>query len=972
LNEISGSPEFLERLHREFPEGASEWPESLGVSRRDFLSLMGESMALAGAVGCRPSEPQEAIVPYVTQPEGVVPGIPLQYATSLNLFGYAHGMLVTSREGRPIKIEGNPLHPASLGATNVFMQAAILDLYDPDRSQLILRSGKDVSTWDRFLSEVRPLLDARQRAGGRGLRILSEPVVSPTLASQASALKRKYPEARWHQWTPAARDNVSNGARQAFGEPLNIVYRFDRAKVILSLDSDFLTDEPGSLQYARHFIDRRRVRADNRRMNRLYVIESSRSITGATADHRWPVAPDQIAAIAESLLRGAPAPEWLKPVMDDLRSAGNGALVIPGPYQPPHVHATCHAINAQLGAIGNTVLFTDPIDAEPVDSMQSLVELVRDMQAGQVDLLFILGCNPIYSAPADLEFAAAMEKVPMRVHLGLHADETAAECHWHLPMSHELEAWGDGRAFDGTLSIGQPLISPLYLLTRSTIEFVASALLGESVTSGYELVRARWLRQFSGRESEFESWWRQALHDGVIAGSALPTRSATPQAAQASTAPTTEPSDRANPMRIVFRPDACVWDGRFANNGWLQELPKPITKLTWDNAALMSPATAHRVGVERGSTVDLLLDGRTLRGVPACVVPGHPDDCVTLHLGYGRTRAGRVGSRRGFNAYALRGSTAPWFSAGLELRHADASYLLAITQEHHLMHGRDLVRVRDINGADHGHDAHGPRKVKLDLYPEVNYKRGNQWGMVIDLNACIGCNACVIACQSENNIPVVGKDQVSRGREMHWLRIDTYFASHDAHGEHPAANPETYFQPVPCMHCEQAPCEVVCPVGATVHDSEGTNNMVYNRCIGTRYCSNNCPYKVRRFNYLEFNGDVSATERLMKNPEVTVRSRGVMEKCTYCIQRIDAARIEAKKRNREYGFVLDGEVTTACQQSCPTRAISFGNLNDQAAQVTKLRNEPTNYGLLEELNTNPRTTYLERFRNSNAAVASQT
>ncbi|MBC8107931.1 MAG: TAT-variant-translocated molybdopterin oxidoreductase, partial [Anaerolineae bacterium] len=843
LDELAQSPEFVEKLHREFPSAAAEWDEldqdasrDGGVSRRNFLTMMGASIALAGigGAGCRARDPVEKIVPYVNQPEEIIPGKPLYFATSLTIDGLAHGVLVESHEGRPTKIEGNPEHPATLGASNVFMQAAMLSMYDPDRSKVVRRIDT-VSTWDRFWQEIAPIIAGKLKSGGAGMRILTEPTSSPTTAAQIVALRQRFPQARWHQYSPLDRANVRQGANAAFGRPVNVAYRFDRADVIVSLDSDFFQDEPGHIRYARQFIDRRRVRKDRTEMNRLYVFESTRTITGAMADHRRPMSPQQISQIALALA-GQPADDSLSAIVEDLRRAGRNALVIAGPTQPPEVHAACHAINAALGSAGNTVYYTEPVEFDvPLDTTRSLAHLVDDMNAGAVDLLLIVGGNPVYNSPADLNFLEAMRKVSLRVHLSEYDDETSEQCHWHLPMTHDLEQWGDARAYDGTMSIVQPLIAPLYE-GRSVNEFL-SVLLGQLARPAYEIVRESWRARYRG--NDFERFWEQTLHDGLMANSELPPIDVRLAAQPAAPAPATAPASPGG-LQIVFRPDPSIGDGRWANNGWLQELPKPITKITWDNAALISPATALRMNLKNGELVDLKYRGRSVRA-PIQIVPGLPDDCVTLHLGYGRTRAGNVGNGVGFSAYAIRTSDLPWFGAGLEIMSLGKEYTLASTQHESLMHGRDLVRVRDIEAFRSRHEKneeHHPSRYPLTFFDQsALMNQHNAWGMTIDINACIGCNACVIACQAENNIPVVGKEQVAKGRHMHWLRVDTYFASehpdrgHDfVYRDRAAANPDVYFQPVPCMHCENAPCEVVCPVGATAHDAEGTNNMVYNRC----------------------------------------------------------------------------------------------------------------------------------------------
>ncbi len=975
LDELADTPEFQELLKREYPR-YSAVIES-GITRRQFLKLLGASLALAGLSACGVA-PAEKIVPYVRQPEGSVPGKPLYYATAMNLRGSAIGILVESHLGRPTKVEGNPDHPASLGATDAFAQASILSLYDPDRSQVVTRDGQ-IDTWDRFVQQLREELDVQKANKGTGLRILTETVSSPTLANQIHQLLATYPSAKWHQYEPITRDNARAGARLAFNQYVDTIYRVDQADVILALDSDFLFTAPGSLRYARAYADRRRLETDQVRMNRLYVVESSPTITGAKADHRLALRASEIETYARAIaagigVKGISAPpkpanvpdKWISAVVSDLTQHRGSSMVIAGDGQPAAVHALAHAMNAALANVGKTVGYVEPVEANPVDQMASLRDLASDLSNGRVSLLIILGCNPAYDAPADLRFAELLPRAALRVHLGVYEDETSALCQWHIPQTHYLESWSDARAFDGTVSIVQPLIAPLY--NGRSMHELLSAMSNNPGVSDRDLVRNYWSGQYRG--ADFESYWRKALNDGVIPGTAA--RSLSPALAPSLTTPSTPalaPSEQQPAaLEITFRPDPSVYDGRFANNGWLQELPKPLTRLTWDNVALISPVTAQRLGInveaeipggEHGSAnselVELSYQGRTLRA-PVWITPGQPDDSITVFLGYGRTRAGRVGTSIGYNAYSLRTSESPWFAAGLTIQRTGQPYPLASVQQHNMMEGRGLIRsttledyVKNPNFAQEEEAAQGP-----SLFPAYRYD-GYAWGMAIDLNACIGCNACVVACHAENNIPIVGKDQVLMGREMHWLRIDTY---HSGSQE----NPETYFEPVPCMHCEAAPCEVVCPVGATVHSSEGLNEMIYNRCVGTRYCSNNCPYKVRRFNFLQYSDWDTPSLRAMRNPDVTVRSRGVMEKCTYCVQRIDRARITAEKENRT---IQDGEILTACQAACPADAIVFGNINDKNARVSRLRANPRNYALLAELNTRPRTTYLAAVRNPN-------
>jgi MoCo/4Fe-4S cofactor protein with predicted Tat translocation signal len=985
LEEAAASEEFQEVLQREFPHQAAEWHDP--ISRRRFLQLMAASLALAGLSACQ--APAEKIMPYVRTPEEIIPGKPLFFATAMPLSGGALGVLAESHLGRPTKIEGNPQHPASLGATHALAQGSVLTLYDPDRSQAVTYAGR-ISGWGTFLGAMSRMLAEQRHHGGRGLRLLTETVTSPTLGQQLQQVLDRFPAAKWHQYEPVNRSQVWEGLRLAFGRYLEPQYRFDAATIVLALDADFLSCEPGSsVRYAHDFASRRQVRQGQTAMNRLYVVESTHSNTGAFADHHLALRPSDIPHFAYLLARELgvveahglksdtrprqasslePQSSLVRAIIGDLRGHPGDSLILAGEQQPPIVHALAHAMNHALGNVGRTVVYTDPVAARPLDQMASLRDLVADMEAGQVECCVIIGGNPVYTAPADLHFAEQLAKVKLRIHLGLYADETAALCHWHLPESHYLEAWGDTRAYDGTVTIMQPLIAPLYA-GHSAHELLA-VLLGEFNPSGYQIVRDYWRGHLPAED--FEPFWRTALHGGVIAGTAFTPRHVDYQGLniEQEDVPATTVDPRSSvstnlepqaSLELVFRPDPTVWDGRFANNGWLQELPKPLTQLTWDNTALLSPAVAGRLGLSNEEVVELRYQGRTVQA-PVWIMPGHADHTVTVTLGYGRWRAGRVGTNTGFNAYALRTSSAPWIAQGLEIRKTGGSQPLATTQSHHSMEGRHIVRAgtlaQYLTHPEFVHDlGHDPPR-HLSLYPEYASK-GHAWGMAIDLNVCIGCNVCVIACQAENNIPIVGKTEVIRGREMHWLRVDRYYKGDLDH-------PETYFQPVPCMHCENAPCEVVCPVAATAHSAEGLNDMVYNRCIGTRYCSNNCPYKVRRFNFLQYADYHTDSLKLLRNPDVTVRSRGVMEKCTYCVQRINAARIEAQKENR---MIRDGEVVTACQAACPTGAIVFGDINNPSSRVSAMKATPLHYGLLTELNTRPRTTYLARLRNPHPDLA---
>lgn len=973
LNQLAENETFLEFLHNEFPRQASLAKD---LSRRDFLKLMAASLSLAGLASCVPQS-SERIMPYSQQPpEELVPGRPLFFATAMELDGYARGLLVENHMGRPTKVEGNPDHPASLGATDVFAQASVLNLYDPERARAIT-SGGQIRSWSDFQVALAQALQAQAGGQGAGLRILTGAVTSPTLASQLNALLEAYPNARWHQYDPVARDNVLEGALLAFGEPVEIRYRFDRANVVLSLDNNFILHEPGNLRYIREFTDRRRVLEGQAEMNRLYVVESTLSNVGGFADHRLPVTAAQVGLVARELAaslgveagpagEASPAPDgWVAALAADLQANQGASLILAGPQQPPEVHALALAMNAALGNIGQTVLITDPVQANPVNHNNSLADLAAGLQAGEVEVLVVLGgSNPVFTAPVDLDFAQAYAQAGFSVYLGLYADETAAVSTWHIPAAHYLEMWSDTRAFDGTVSIVQPLIEPLYG-GRSPHELLAE-MLGQTGATGYEIVRQFWQTEL-GAAGDFDLFWQQALYAGMLPDSALPERQANVNpdlAGLFSDAPAAD----SNSLEIVFEPDPSIWDGRFANNAWLQELPRPITKLTWDNAAMISPNTAERLELSNEDVVELHYAGRSVTA-PVWVLPGQPDNSVTVHLGYGRSQGGEVQQGAGFNAYALRTSQAPWFASGLEIRKTGRRYPLATTQDHHQMEERDPVRFGDLTQfredptfLQHGEGPHTEGEQGVgelgeapppSLYPEWPYE-GHAWGMAINLNTCIGCNACVIACQAENNIPVVGKEQVLNAREMHWLRVDSYY-----NGD--LENPDVFFQPLPCMHCEKAPCEPVCPVAATTHSAEGINEMTYNRCIGTRYCSNNCPYKVRRFNFLQYSEDAIPLQ-MLHNPEVTVRSRGVMEKCTYCVQRVNNARIQAKSEGRP---IADGEVVTACAQACPAQAIVFGDINDPTSQVHQLKEQPHNYALLGELGTQPRTTYLGKLRNPN-------
>jgi len=960
LDELAQTPEFAEMLHREFPKHASEWTDN--ASRRDFLKIMGASLALAGLGACT-RQPMEAIVPYVKQPNNVVPGKPLFYATAMPLGAYGTGLLVESHEGRPTKIEGNPQHPSSLGGTDVLNQSSVLTMYDPDRSQTNTYL-LEMRTWPDLLSSLRAPIQAEKAKGGAGLRVLSGATSSPSFVAQMQELLKTYPQAKWYQWEAVNRDSVYAGAQMAFGQPVETIYNFANAKVLLSLDGDFLSSgTPGFHKYTREFSRRRRPELKEE-MLRFYAVESSPTNTAAKADHRLHMKASEVESFARALASAlgvaqaggefnASQQKFAAALVKDLQANRGAALVMVGDAQTPATHALAHAINGALGAVGKTVTYTDPVDPfAATPKVEQLRQLTQEMRDGKVDMLLVMNTNPVYDAPADFDFLNAFNKVGLRVHLGLYQDETSKYCHWHVSGTHYLEQWGDTRCFDGTVSFVQPLIAPLYggHSESELIEFV----INQNQASSYELTQRYWQAQHNGMD--FKRWWDRSLHDGFVAGSAFAPKAVSAKLAlPPAAAPTTG-------LEIIFRRDATIYDGRFANNGWLQETPKPMTQICWENPVLMSVATAKKLNLKSEDEVELELAGRKVKGA-IWLTPGHPDGAVTVNLGYGRTHAGRVGSGIGFSGYELRTSNALWSAGGMRLRATGKHSGLASPQGHQAMEGRAIVRVATleefIKSPGFAHELVEAPPAGLTMYAPYEYKE-NKWGMAIDLNSCVGCKACEVACQAENNIAVVGKEQVKRGRIMHWLRIDNY---HEGSPE----NPKTYFQPVPCMQCENAPCEVVCPVGATAHSSEGLNDMVYNRCVGTRYCSNNCPYKVRRFNFLLFSDFDTPQLKFQRNPEVTVRSRGVMEKCTYCIQRITHGRIDAEEQNRK---VRDGEILTACQQACPAEAIVFGDLNDPTSRVAKLKASQRNYGLLEELNTRPRTTYMAAVRNPNPELES--
>ena len=998
-----------EVVDTEFPAGADRPPgadpgdaqQRLEIHRRDMLKIMGASAALAGIGGCIEERPDK-LMPYSMQPPEVTPAVPRMYATSMVVDGFATGVLVQSRDGRPIKVEGNPEHPASLGATDVFAQASVLQLYDPDRAHAITRDGVP-SSWLRFYAEVADT--ARP-----GLRFLLPPQTSPLMANLIEQVQRLRPDAGFTFYAPLERRAAYAGSRLVFGRPLEPHYDFRQAKIILSLDADFTASMPMSVRWARDFAAARRLSSPLGEMNRLYMAEAMPSPTGTVADHRLRVRSGDVAAVAARVLAAlvdldapppnvspavirdiraalaalpqpyAPAAEtpaeqgqhdaWIGAVVRDLRAGAGAGIVIAGPRQPAETHALAYLINAALGNLGRTVTLTEPAVLAPEGG--TLAELVEDMNAGLVDTLVILELDPAYTAPVDLAFERALAQVPNSVHLSLFRNETSALCRWFLPSTHFMESWGDARAYDGTISFVQPLLEPLY--GGRSPEQVVAAFAGQAQASDYVLLHDFWRGRLAAAAGAaaapaapaaqalaFEQLWERYVQLGFIPGTTLPpvTRTVDVQwrTAAALMADALRPRERAG-LELSFEQSPKVYDGRYANNAWLLELPHPLTKLTWDNAAIISPRTAARLGLETTRVVILRLGERSLRA-PILVLPGHADESVTLALGYGREGAESLARGVGVNAYRLRTTDAMHYADGLQLEKTGDAFTLAFTQNHWRLHDRPIALITTLDAyrrqPTFTEPLKGPVPSLLPPYPEKLDKWAlgiEQWAMSIDTMICTGCSACVIACQAENNIPVVGKEGVERSREMHWLRIDRYYVG-------PAEEPRVINQPMLCQHCEKAPCEYVCPVNATVHSPDGLNEMVYNRCIGTRFCSNNCPYKVRRFNWFEYTGDAT-TERLQRNPEVTVRERGVMEKCTYCVQRIRRAEIDARIDDRS---IAPGEVVTACQQACPTGAIQFGSLRHQDTAVVEWREQHRSYAVLHNLGTQPRTMYLAKIVN---------
>jgi MoCo/4Fe-4S cofactor protein with predicted Tat translocation signal len=1021
LDELAETPEFRQWVEREFPVGASEWTDP--VSRRHFVKIMSASFLLAGmgfaGSGCR--RPVEKIYPFGQMPENYVHGVPRAYATAMPTAAGAIPLVVTSNDGRPTKIEGNSLHPDSNGGTDRYAQASILNLYDPDRAGQFKLNG-NVKPAEAAVDFLSNLSRNAQSNGGQGLCFLSERSNSPSRRRLERTVREQLPKARWFIHEPVDLDIHRRAASIAFGKSVRPVWQFDAADVVVSLDCDFLGAEPDVQNHIRRFAKRRHIEKPDDSLNRLYAVESLMTLTGFNADHRLRLASSAViqvaGALAAELAKQAPGlpnaqsisqlpagvdAKWITECAKDLLAHRGKSLVVAGYRQPLAAHLLANAINAALDNIGHTVHYQAAPQADEAD----LRELAQALNGGKVETLVIFGSNPVYTAPVDLDWAKTQRKAKSIVRLGYYEDETAQVCDWHFPAAHYLESWGDAQTSDGSLVPIQPLIAPLF--GGWTELEVLARIAGSNVTDPYAIVRETFAGFIS--KGDPEAAWRKFLHDGFLADSA-----ARPVEAKLNDGAVTQAlgevklsSPAKDRLELVFHRDYKLDDGRYSNNGWLQELPDPITKVTWDNVVLISRKTAEEFGVKNNDLVEVTLGGKKVRG-PIWVQPGQADYSLGLALGYGRERAGRVGNHVGFNSYTLRASGAENVAVGATLAKTGETFPLSCTQAHWSMEGRPIVREANLEQyRQHQKFAKQMEVAEVpvnSLYPnpldELKKHGLHQWGMSIDLNKCVGCSACMVACQSENNVPIVGKDQVARGREMHWLRIDRYYSGPPAKEKKPLLksvpgddeqqfeawidNPQAVTQPMLCQHCEAAPCENVCPVNATSHDQEGLNVMTYNRCVGTRYCSNNCPYKVRRFNFFDYNkrpldklyfgplanrpDDELELVKMVKNPQVTVRMRGVMEKCTFCLQRIEQAKINQKTKAGASGDVIvpGDSFTTACAQACPAGAIVFGNLKDPNSSVSKLKQLDRDYSVLETLFTRPRTTYLARVRNPNSAM----
>lgn len=997
LGELAQNEEYKKYEGREFPVNASEMTDQ--VSRRSFLRVMGASIALAGFAACR--KPVQKILPYTEQPEDLVLGKPLYYATSMPFQDTVTGLLVENNEGRPTKLEGNELHEASNGRTSLYHQAAVLSMYDPDRSRSVRKDGEEIFDGDFINFAENHFSDT-----DRNIAFISEANSSPTYNRLKRDVLEKFPNARWVTFEPFGENNVLEGAELAFGERLRTVNHYGNADLVVSLDHDFMNPhaDKNSVKNSVELTSKRKVSSTQDSMSRIYTVESTFTNTGSYADHRLKLKASEIEAFTYALAKklsetvsglsafsdvsnGFADHEWIEVLAEELQNHSGNGILTAGYGHRPAVHAAVAAINLALDNAGSTVTYHSVDFLDNQNNREEFVSLIDEMKAGAIDTAVVIGANPIFTAPSDLDFTLAFENVQTKFHLSDYYDETSKACNWHVHRSHFLETWGDGYSYGGTRSIIQPQIKPLHE-SWSEVEFLNTILTGD-YTEGYELVRATWQNLYS---DNFESQWRKILHDGIDTSDHFETVGVTLSGDFSQSIQSFLGHTPVQDMEIVIKPDINIFDGRFANNGWLQELPDPMTKVTWDNVALMSPATARKLGIDperhlsekESPVVRISANGNSIE-IAAWVQPGHADDSITLTAGYGRNGIGRVADGVGVDVYPLKTSGNSYFQAA-EISLTGRSYEIASTQNHHNLEGRDMIRTATMDeyraNPDfasyenvHGYEVPGLKEARelgqddpVSLFTPFSPPDFQpQWGMAIDLNACFGCGVCTIACQAENNIPVVGKREVGRKRAMHWIRTDRYY-------EGDTDNPKAYHQPVPCMHCELAPCEQVCPVAATTHSDDGMNQMTYNRCIGTRYCANNCPFKVRRFNFFNYTkeylttGDDPEIIQMAMNPEVTIRFRGVMEKCTYCVQRVNYAKIETRKKSGTKR-PPDGMVQTACQQACPANAITFGDLTDENSVVSTHKKNNRNYVMLEELNVRPRTSYLAKLRNENPELA---
>ncbi len=1006
LNELAKNEKYEEYAAREFPEGASELKD--GISRRSFLQMMGASIALAGFASCR--RPVQKLLPYSNAPEDIIPGESLYYASALPFQDALTGLVVETVDARPIKIEGNELHPASLGNTSIFAQGELLSMYDPDRAKEVRQEGED-SAYTLFQSYCRQHFSDTDR----NIAFISAPNSSPTYNRLKEQALNKFPNAQWVTYAPFGDDNIYEGTRMAFGERLRPLHHFEEAQLMVALDDDFMNPaaNKNSTRNTLMWAKTRKLPTPEAEISRLYSVESSYTLTGSNADSRMRIKssemPAFVYALASTLSESVgglsdfsgienkfTGSEWVNEIAQDLLQHQGESLVTLCDEHIAELHATVAAINVALGNAGSTVTYHRVPYIDEQNNRDVFADVVQQMKNGEVDTAVIIGSNPVFTAPADLEFDEAINNVENVLHLSDYYDETSKHSLWHVNKSHFLESWQDGYSYAGIGSVVQPTIRPLFD-GKSPVEFLNTVVTGEA-SDGYDLIRETWRDMLSGN---FQESWKRLLHDGL--GEAEPFPEVTPSVSGnlASAIQENLGSTETNEgLELVIRPDSTIFDGRYANNAWLQELPDPITKITWDNVAMMSPKTAEKLGVEKPGLgtafMDLLeitVDGRTVE-VPAWIQPGHADDSITITVGYGRHETGKVAYAAGVDTYPLRTSDTLLYATDITVNNTGEKYAVACTQDHHNMEGRDLMKhatlqeyrdhpefgeyeeTFDAEAPGQSYDdeerSEGPLSIFDPIYQEDYPDYQPQWGMAIDLNACVGCGACTIACQAENNIPVVGKDQVANGREMHWIRTDRYYAGD-------VDNPQALHQPVPCMHCELAPCEQVCPVAATTHSPDGMNQMTYNRCIGTRYCANNCPYKVRRFNFFNYaqefltRGDEPEIVQMAMNPNVTVRFRGVMEKCTYCVQRVNDAKIKTElATNGETTKPPDGSVQTACQQVCPADAFAFGDLTDTESDVYQTKLSNRNYLLLSELNTRPRTSYLAKITNPNPRLTEHT